>query len=77
MPTSTPTQNPRPRAQTYQLATFINARFADEPLLATLLPVDGTNPDSFFESWGDGRLLICLVDAACEGVVDLGFLRRR
>lgn len=64
-------------AQTYQLATFINARFKDEPLLANLLPVDGTSPDSFFEAWGDGRLLICLVDAACEGVVDLAFLRRR
>eukprot|EP00903_Cladosiphon_okamuranus_P020344 g18664.t1 len=64
-------------AETYQLAAFINARFAEEPLLASLLPVDGTNPDAFFDAWGDGRLLICLVDAACEGVVDLGFLRRR
>ncbi|CAM9126738.1 unnamed protein product [Laminaria digitata] len=64
-------------AETVQLATFINARFADEPLLASLLPVDGTNPDAFFDSWGDGRLLIVLVDAACEGAVDLAFLRRR
>ncbi|CAN0479975.1 unnamed protein product, partial [Scytosiphon promiscuus] len=56
--------------QTYQLAAFINARFADEPLLSSILPVDGTNPDSFFDAWGDGKLLICLVDAACDGVVD-------
>ncbi|CAM9653197.1 unnamed protein product [Scytosiphon promiscuus] len=63
--------------ETYQLAAFINARFADEPLLSSILPVDGTNPDSFFDAWGDGKLLICLVDAACDGVVDLAFLRRR
>lgn len=63
--------------QTYQLATFINARFEDEPLLSTILPVDGAKPDEFFGAWGDGRLLICLVDAACEGVVDLDFMRRK
>lgn len=63
--------------QTVQLATFINARFADEPLLSSLLPVDGANPDTFFDAWGDGMLLIVLVDAACEGSVDLAFLRRR
>ncbi|CAM9773916.1 unnamed protein product [Ectocarpus sp. 4 AP-2014] len=64
-------------AETYQLATFINARFEDEPLLSTILPVDGAKPDEFFGAWGDGRLLMCLVDAACEGVVDLDLMRRK
>lgn len=60
-----------------QLSTFINARFADEPLLATVLPIDGTEADSFFDAWGDGKLLSVLVDAACEGAVNLAPLRRR
>lgn len=64
-------------AQPVQLATFINARFADEPLLATLLPIDGEDADSFFDSWADGMLLSVLVDAVCEGAVNLVPLRRR
>lgn len=81
---SDPTYSPAPFApptkpvlQPVQLASFVNARFADEPLLEGLLPIDGTDPESFFRAWADGRLLSVLVDAACEGAVKLAPLRRR
>ena len=60
-----------------KLASFINERFAREPLLAEVLPVDGRMTDSFFAAWSDGKLLAVLADAAQEGAVDLESLRRQ
>ncbi|CAM9314925.1 unnamed protein product [Choristocarpus tenellus] len=64
-------------AEPLQLATFFNAKFANEPLVSSIIPIDGTNVDEFFSSWADGYLLNVLVDAACEGAVQLRSLRRR
>ncbi|CAM9842048.1 unnamed protein product [Discosporangium mesarthrocarpum] len=66
-----------PGLQPIQLSTYINARFANEPLVSALLPIDGSNADEFFSSFADGTLLNVLVDAACEGAVNLRPLRRR